>query len=69
VADLGHAHAGSRVHARTLIGADPRQYFDLEPAPGTPEAARVDELAAAIEVHEVQAWPIEAPDNRSFRAA
>ncbi len=36
--------------------------FDDQPAPGTPEAARFDELAALIEHCEARHWSIEAPD-------
>jgi HTH-type transcriptional regulator/antitoxin HigA len=38
------------------------QYFDNEPAPGTPAAARFDVLAALIDHYEARHWPIEAPD-------
>ena len=38
-------------------------YFEHEPAPGTPEAARFDVLAALIEAYEAHVWPIEAPDT------
>ena len=37
-------------------------YFEHEPAPGSPEAARFDVLAALIEAYEAQVWPIEAAD-------
>lgn len=37
-------------------------YFDDQPAPGTPEAARFDVLAALIEHYEARHWPIEALD-------
>ena len=37
-------------------------YFNDQPAPGTPEAARFDVLAALIEHYEARHWPIEAPD-------
>lgn len=38
------------------------QYFEHEPAPGTPEAERFDVLATLIEAYEAKHWPIEAPD-------
>jgi len=34
------------------------RYFDSEPKPGTPEAARFDELARLIEAYENEHWPI-----------
>jgi HTH-type transcriptional regulator/antitoxin HigA len=34
------------------------RYFENEPAPGTPEAARFDALAALIEAYEDKHWPI-----------
>ena len=37
-------------------------YFQRQPAPGTPEAARFDVLAALIESDEAKHWPIDAPD-------
>ena len=38
------------------------QYFDAEPASGTPEADRFSVLAALIGVYEDRNWRIEAPD-------
>ncbi|AHJ63513.2 Hypothetical protein GbCGDNIH3_7273 [Granulibacter bethesdensis] len=38
------------------------QYFDQEPAPGTPEAERFNMLAALIEHYETKAWPIGASE-------
>lgn len=38
------------------------EYFENEPAPGTPEADRFDVLAALIGAYEDRHWPIEAPD-------
>jgi HTH-type transcriptional regulator/antitoxin HigA len=35
------------------------RYFDEEPAPGTPEAERFDELARAIEAYEAEHWAID----------
>ena len=40
--------------------AEIEQYFDKEPAPGTPEAEHFDALHAAIEVYEATRWPINA---------
>jgi HTH-type transcriptional regulator/antitoxin HigA len=37
-------------------------YFEHEPEPETPDAARFDVLAALIGRYEDQHWPIEAPD-------
>lgn len=34
------------------------RFFDHEPVPGTPEAARFDTLARAIEAYESEHWPI-----------
>ena len=34
------------------------RYFENEPTPGTPEAARFDELARAIDEYESVHWPI-----------
>ena len=42
--------------------AEVEHYFDEEPAPGTPEAARFDVLSALIENYEAKHWPIEAAD-------
>lgn len=42
--------------------AEIERYFDDEPAPGTPEAARFDVLAALIEGYEARHWPIDPPD-------
>ena len=42
--------------------AEVTRYFDNQPAPGTPEAARFDVLAALIEHYEAKNWPIAAPD-------
>lgn len=38
------------------------QYFEHEPALGTPEAERFDVLATLIEAYEAKHWPIAAPD-------
>ena len=38
------------------------QYFECEPAPGTPEAERFDVLSTLIEAYEGKHWHIEAPD-------
>jgi len=35
------------------------RYFEREPAPGTPAAARFDALAQMIEEYEARHWPIE----------
>ncbi len=40
-------------------------YFDKEPEPGSPEAARFDVLAALIETYEARHWPIEPADALS----
>lgn len=37
-------------------------YFDHEPAPGTPEAARFSVLSTLIEAYEDETCPIEMPD-------
>ena len=37
-------------------------YFQHEPPPGTPEAARFAVLAALIGVYEDRHWPIQSPD-------
>jgi len=37
-------------------------YFNHEPAPGTPAAARFDVLSALIEHYEERHWPVSAPD-------
>ena len=42
--------------------AEVAAYFDNQPAPGTPEAARFDVLAALIEHYEARHWPMGAPD-------
>ncbi|MFZ6765016.1 helix-turn-helix domain-containing protein [Pseudoroseomonas sp. WGS1072] len=42
--------------------AEVEQYFDNEPAPGTPEADRFNVLSALIENYEGRHWAIEAPD-------
>jgi HTH-type transcriptional regulator/antitoxin HigA len=42
--------------------AEIARYFDVEPAPGTLDAARFDVLAALIGHYEATHWPIEAPD-------
>lgn len=42
--------------------AEVEQYFEHEPTPGTPEAARFDVLSALIENYEAKHWSIEAPD-------
>jgi len=39
--------------------AEIEQYFDQEPARGTPEADRFEVLADLIEVYEARHWPIE----------
>jgi HTH-type transcriptional regulator/antitoxin HigA len=38
------------------------RYFDAEPAPETPEAARFSVLSTLIAAYEDKRWPIEAPD-------
>jgi len=38
------------------------RYFDDQPAPGTPEAARFDVLADLLKVYEDRHHPIDAPD-------
>jgi HTH-type transcriptional regulator / antitoxin HigA len=35
------------------------RYFDQEPAPGTPEAERFDELTRAIESYEAEHWAVD----------
>lgn len=42
--------------------AEIEQYFDNEPARGTPEADRFEVLADLIEAYEARHWAIEAPD-------
>lgn len=42
--------------------AEVAAYFDDQPTPGTPDAARFDVLAALIEYYEARHWPITAPD-------
>ncbi|AHJ69319.1 helix-turn-helix domain-containing protein [Granulibacter bethesdensis] len=42
--------------------AEIEQYFNNEPAPGTPEAERFSVLAALIDHYETKVWPIESPD-------
>ena len=37
-------------------------YFDRQPTPGTPDAARFDVLSALIEHYEARWWPIDPPD-------
>jgi HTH-type transcriptional regulator/antitoxin HigA len=37
-------------------------YFDKEPAPHSPEAARFDVLSALIAQYEIKVWPIDLPD-------
>ncbi len=37
-------------------------YFDHEPAPGTPDAARFTVLSVLIGCYEDRHWPIEPPD-------
>lgn len=37
-------------------------YFDDQPVPGTPAAARFDVLSALIEHYEARHWPVSAPD-------
>lgn len=37
-------------------------YFDRQPAPGTPDAARFDVLSALIEHYEGRHWPVSPPD-------
>lgn len=41
------------------------RYFDKEPTPGSPEAARFDELARAIEAYEAEHWAIEARTRKA----
>lgn len=41
--------------------AEIEQYFDNEPARGSPEADRFDVLAALIAAYENERWPIEPP--------
>jgi HTH-type transcriptional regulator/antitoxin HigA len=48
--------------AYTWALAEIEQYFDIEPACGTPEADRFDVLATLIAHYEAQHWPIQAPD-------
>ena len=43
--------------------AEAAAYFNGQPAPGTPDAARFDVLAALIEHYEARHWPIAAPDT------
>lgn len=38
--------------------AEIERFFDREPAPGTPEAARFDALAAALACYEDEHWPL-----------
>jgi HTH-type transcriptional regulator/antitoxin HigA len=38
------------------------RYFENEPKPGTPEAARFDLLSLIVEDYERKHWPIEPPD-------
>ncbi|HXD47118.1 MAG TPA: hypothetical protein VN655_18505 [Pseudolabrys sp.] len=38
--------------------AEIERYFAREPAPGTPEAARFDALAAALASYEDEHWPL-----------
>ncbi|HVY57269.1 MAG TPA: hypothetical protein VHA77_05405, partial [Xanthobacteraceae bacterium] len=49
--------------------AEIERYFDREPAPGTPEAARFDALAAALAHYDDEHWPIagEAPPTGAAR--
>jgi len=42
--------------------AEVEQYFDVPPAPGTPEADRFDVLTDLIETYENKHYPIDAPD-------
>jgi HTH-type transcriptional regulator/antitoxin HigA len=42
--------------------ADIEQYFDNEPARGTPEAERFEIMLALIGAYEREHWAIEAPD-------
>lgn len=42
--------------------AEIAQYFNDQPALGTPDAARFDVLAALIEHYEARHWPISPPD-------
>lgn len=42
--------------------AEIEQYFDNEPARGTPEADRFEVLADLIEAYEGRHWSIDAPD-------
>ncbi len=41
--------------------AEIEPYFEHEPAPGTPDAARFSVLATLIGAYEDRHWPIEAP--------
>jgi HTH-type transcriptional regulator/antitoxin HigA len=54
----GAAGTGSRAAALEEIGG----FFENEPTPGTPEAARFDLLASIVEDYERRRWPIEPPD-------
>ena len=38
-------------------------YFNNQPTPGTPDAARLDVLAALIEHYEARHWLIDPPDS------
>ena len=51
--------------------AEIERYFDREPAPGTPEAARFDALAAALASYEDEHWPMAdgAPAPRAARSS
>jgi HTH-type transcriptional regulator/antitoxin HigA len=40
------------------------RYFDNEPKPGTPEAARFDELSRLIDDYENEHWPIAKAGRR-----
>ena len=42
--------------------AEIEQYFQHEPAPGTPRADRFDVLSALIAEYEGRHWPIDPPD-------
>ena len=42
--------------------AEVTRYFDDQPAPGTPDAARLDVLATLIEHYEAKHWLVAAPD-------
>lgn len=51
---------------RALV--DIEKYFDEEPIPGTPEAARFDALAALIESHEAEDMDDQPDENHPDRS-